>query len=305
MTFQYIPDISARQLAAVLAIAEYRSFIAAAAHLKVSQPTLTRSIKRTEDVLGVRLFERTTRTVRLTEAGREFVAVAQRISNDLRIVSESLREIADQQRGQVIISAIMSVANGFLPGLISQYRMAHPGIEIRILDGVHGDVVEAVKNGAADFGITYLQDTPDGLAATRLGQGVFDLVVSKRSPLGASGKTSLRFEELAGMDLVSMPQDSQTRRVLDAAAAVRGIRLNHAVVVSQVPTLLSLVHAGVGVGLAPSASVTGDLGYDLTRLTVCEPSISLDVGVIVNGERSLSPAASGLYEMIVGNWPKD
>src|SRR6478672_13626943 len=79
------PDVTARQLRAVLAVAEYRSFIAAAAFLKTSQPALTRTIKQIEDVLGVRLFDRSTRRVEITAAGKEFVAVAERMLNDLRI----------------------------------------------------------------------------------------------------------------------------------------------------------------------------------------------------------------------------
>src|SRR6476469_2984592 len=93
-----IPDLSARQLHAVLAVAEYNSFIAAAAFLKTSQPALTRTIKRVEDVLGVRLFDRSTRRVAITTAGREFVALAERMLNDLRISIGSMRQISAQQR---------------------------------------------------------------------------------------------------------------------------------------------------------------------------------------------------------------
>jgi DNA-binding transcriptional LysR family regulator len=75
----------------VLAVAEYGSFIAAAALLKTSQPALTRTIKRVEDVLGVRLFDRSTRRVEITTAGREFVSVAERMLNDLRISVRSMR----------------------------------------------------------------------------------------------------------------------------------------------------------------------------------------------------------------------
>ena len=88
-----VPDLTARQLHAVLAVAEYNSFIAAAAFLKTSQPALTRTIKRVEDVLGVRLFDRSTRRVAITTAGKEFVAVAERMLNDLRISVSSMREI--------------------------------------------------------------------------------------------------------------------------------------------------------------------------------------------------------------------
>lgn len=305
MNIGRIPDIGARQLAAVLAVAENGSFVAAAAQLHMSQPALTRTIKRVEDVLGVRLFERTTRVVRPTDAGREFVAVAQRIANDLKITAQSMRELADQLRGQVIVSAIMSVANGVLPGAIAAYRQQRPGIEIHIRDGIHGSVIEDVKSGAADFGINYLQDTPPDIATSRLGVGIFDLVASRSSDLARSGRTSICFDDLRDVALVSMPPDSQTRRVLDATAALRGIPLRHTVVVSQIPTLLTFVRAGVGVGLVPSASITGDLGEDLVRLSVREPQISLDIGILRLAERALSPAAEGLLQVIVSAWRGD
>ena len=117
-----LPDFSARQLEAVLALVEYGSFVAAAARLRVSQPALTRSVKRLETELGVRLFDRTTRRVQVTAAGREFAAVAERMLNDLGITVQSVREVAEERRGLVVLSSVMSVAGAFLPRLIAAYR---------------------------------------------------------------------------------------------------------------------------------------------------------------------------------------
>lgn len=302
MNTGHVPDIGARQLVAVLAVAENRSFVAAAAELQMSQPAVTRSIKRIEDVLGVRLFERTTRSVHLTDAGREFVALAQRMTNDLRIAANSMREIADQQRGQVIVTSLMSIAHGMLPRAIATYHQARPGIEIQVRDGIHSDVLDDLKSGAADFGITYLQDIPDGLTATLLGNGSFDLVATASSEIGASARTSISFDELRGVPLVSMPPGSQTRRVLDATAARRGFALTHAAVVSQIPTLLSFVRSGVGAGLVPSSSISGDLSKDMVRMSVRDPKISLNIGILRYGERSLSPAAEGLLDVVKTCW---
>ena len=84
-------------------VAELGGFSAAARALNLSPPMVTRAVATLEDHLGVRLFERTTRSVRLTDAGREFVAVAQRIANDLRITAESMREIADQHDATALV----------------------------------------------------------------------------------------------------------------------------------------------------------------------------------------------------------
>jgi len=126
-------DVNPRQLRAVLAVAEYRSFIAAAAFLKTSQPALTRTIKQIEDTLGVSLFSRSTRQVSITEAGKEFAALAERLLNDLKMGVENVRELSEQQRGQIIVSSIMSLAHLLCPG--SSRNTTAPSRESRSIFG--------------------------------------------------------------------------------------------------------------------------------------------------------------------------
>src|SRR5215510_2071439 len=144
-----VPDLTARQLHAVLTVAEYNSFIAAAAFLKTSQPSLTRTIMRVEDVLGVRLFDRSTRRVAITSAGKEFVAVAERMLNDLRISVGSMREIGAEQRGRIIVSSIMSVANGLFPAIVAKYRASRPGIDEVILPRNHPLIKTSKRSSVA------------------------------------------------------------------------------------------------------------------------------------------------------------
>src|SRR5262245_62457564 len=156
-----VPDLSARQLHAVLAVAAYNSFIAAAAFLKASHPALTRTITRVNDVLGVRLSERSTRRIAITAAGKEFVAIAERMLNDLRISVRSMREVGEEQRGQIIISSIMSVANGLIPAVAAKYRASRPGIEIILREGVHGNVLEDIRSRTAYLGAPYVDYVTD------------------------------------------------------------------------------------------------------------------------------------------------
>jgi DNA-binding transcriptional LysR family regulator len=137
-----LPDVSARQLEAVLALVEYGSFIAAAAYLRLSQPALTRIVKRLEASLGVRLFERSTRRVQVTAAGREFAAVAERMLADLGITVRSVREVAQERRGLVVLSSVMSVAGAALPRLIAAYRADRPGVEIHVRESAAAHVLQ-------------------------------------------------------------------------------------------------------------------------------------------------------------------
>ena len=161
-----VPDIRARELLTVMALAEYGSFVAAAAYLKTSQPALTRTIKRVERVLGVTLFARNTRRVEITAAGREFVAVAERMLNELHLTVRNLSEVTNEQRGRITLTTYSAFAVNPLPRLVRRYRETRPLIEVRIREGRQSEIVEDVRNGAADFGIGYVNALPDLLEAT-------------------------------------------------------------------------------------------------------------------------------------------
>lgn len=300
-----VPDIGARQLAAVLAVAENRSFVAAAAQLQISQPALTRVIRRVEDLLGVKLFERSTRSVAITAAGQEFLATAQRVTDELELAAENMREIASQKRGHVVVSSVMSVANGILPKAVSVYRQAHPGIQVRIQDGIHGSIMEDVKTGAADFGLSYLLDTPDTIVSETFASGTLELLTTKAADLPLQKNGTLRFDDLKDLSLVSLPAGSETRRVLDATAAVRGMRLHHAVTVTHLTTLVGFVCENECVAVVPSPSITGLLHPDLVRCPIEAPVIPVSIGVVRSAERGLSPAAQGLLATIKDHWPKN
>jgi DNA-binding transcriptional LysR family regulator len=298
MDLSNIPDLGARQLLAVLAIADYGSFIAAAAFLKTSQPALTRTIKRIEDVLGMSLFERTTRRVQLTPAGREFIAVAERVLNDLRISVRGMRELADQQRGQVILASI--IASNQLPRIVAEYHIAKPAIELHVREGVHGAVLDDVRSGIADLGITYTDELPDTVAMVPLGREVLHAVLPRQHRLASLRRVTLK--QIAREPLVSLPTDSRTRRLIDAAASRQGITLQRAVTANQVATVMSLVRAGLGVAVLPAGAITGFNTEGLGTLPIAGPTLSLNLGLVTLKEREPTPAAIGIAMLIRSIW---
>jgi DNA-binding transcriptional LysR family regulator len=295
-----LPDFSARQLEAVLALAEYGSFVAAAAQLRLSQPALTRSIQRLESALGVRLFERSTRRVQITAAGREFAAVAERMLNDLGITVQSVREVAEERRGLVVISSVMSVAGGLLPGIVASYRADRPGVEIHVREGVHAAVLEDVRSGVADFGIGYVDELPDFAVGTALSRETFCVVMPARHKLAA--RRGLSLSDLRDEPMVGLPTEARTRRTIDAAAAISGVPLRQAVVVSQFATLMALVGAGVGLAIVPKGATVGPLARGLRSVPLVEPRLSRRLGLIALREREPTPAASGFVALLRRQW---
>ncbi|MBV8191727.1 MAG: LysR family transcriptional regulator [Alphaproteobacteria bacterium] len=297
-----LPDVSARQLEAVLALVEYGSFIAAAAYLRLSQPTLTRIVKRLEAALGVRLFDRSTRRVQVTAAGREFAAVAERMLADLGITVQSVREVAQERRGLVVLASVMSVAGAALPRLIAAYRADRPGVEIHVRESVHGSVMEDVRSGVADFGIGYIDELPDYAVGTALGRETFCVVVPARHKLVGRHKVGLA--DLVEQTIVALPTDSRTRRTIDAAAAMAGVPLRQMVMVTQIATLLSLVAAGAGVGIVPRGAIRGPQARGLGTVPL-EPRLVRRIGLIALREREPTPAASGLFALLRREWPRE
>jgi DNA-binding transcriptional LysR family regulator len=296
------PDLTPRQLQTILVVAEYNSFIAAAAAMKTSQPAITRTVKHVENVLGVKLFDRTTRTVQTTAAGREFVGVTQRMLNDLRITIRSMKELTDQRRGQIIISSIMSVAHGRLADLMSAYHRDHPGIELHVREGVHGTVIEDVRSGVADFGITYLDGLPGQFAAVALAQEEFVLILPRNHPI--AGNKSVALSALGKVPLVSLPRDSRTRQSIDGAAASIRLTLHHVATVGQFATMLAFVRAGIGLAIAPRGGIAGLLGRELSAVPLRGRPLTHNLGIVTSKGREATPATMAMIAMIRRCWPK-
>jgi len=292
------PDLGARQLRAVLAVAEYRSFIAAAAFLKISQPALTRTIKQVETVLGVALFSRTTRQVVTTAAGREFAALAERMLNDLRISVANVRRHAIQPAGQIIVSSVLSLAGAVLPELLATFGRRYPGIQVHLREGIQADVVDEVRSGVADFAIGYGEGLPENILFDGLGNERFHVVMPASHPLAARRRVEIR--ELAQETLVSFPRDSRSRQVADVAAAAAGCSLSYAMTANRLTTLLSLVSNGIGLAIL-TASECPAANDQLTSRPLVGARFSCRLGVLRSRERELTSAAA-IFLVVVQRW---
>jgi DNA-binding transcriptional LysR family regulator len=206
-----VPDIRAKELQAVIALAEYGSFVAAAAFLKTSQPALTRTLKHIEKALGVTLFARSTRRVEITQAGREFVAVAERVLNDLHITMRNMHDVSSEQRGQVIVSTYSAFAYQVLPPILQAYRDRRPQVDIRLREGRQPDILEDVRSGVADFGVGFVDGLAASVNSTTLRREPLYVIVPAGHRLAAGRPDQIRFADACMDSLVSLPVDSYTR----------------------------------------------------------------------------------------------
>lgn len=295
-------NFSAKELLAIKAVADYGSFNAAAITLHMSQPVLTRTVQRVEGLLGLTLFNRTTRRVEITDAGKEFVALAERVLNDVQIYLTAVQERTTEQRGQVVISSVMSVACTVLPTIVARYKQERPGVDLHIYEGVHGNVIENVRSGVADIGLTYLDDIAPIFAQKPLSKQYFHVVLPKGHRLEKRRQVS--WSALQGQQLVSLPSDSRTRRLIDATAITAGLNLSHDITVTQFTTMLQFVASGVGIAIVPEGALAEALSIGLSIRPLVQPSISRVLGLITLKERSQSPFGEALIEQLEYEWKR-
>jgi DNA-binding transcriptional LysR family regulator len=293
-----VPDIRARELLTVVALAECGSFVGAAAHLKTSQPALTRTVKRVERILGVTLFARNTRRVEITAAGREFVAVAERMLNDLQLTVRNMGEVSSEQRGRITMTTYSAFASHTLPDLVRRYRETRPSIEVRIREGRQFEIVEDVRSGVADFGIGYVNSLPDILQASLLRKEPLYAVVPSSHPLAARKRARVTLDELRDEPLVTPPRDTYLRRLVDGAAASAGFSLRYAVTVERLLSVINHVRAGVGLAVLPWGVLPPGPWSGFQAMMLAEPALSVSVGLITLRGRYLTPAASSMMALI-------
>jgi DNA-binding transcriptional LysR family regulator len=293
-----VPGLNARELQALVAIAHSGSLIGAAAYLQTSQSALSRTVTRIEKLVGVRLFSRSTRKIELTPAGREFVAVSERVVNDLRIALGGLREIAAEQRGQVIVSTLPIVVHHTLPRLVRVFRDQRPLVDVQIRAGYSTAVIDDVVGGLADFGIISGEMVSSSVERINLRRESLYVLVPRDHAL-ADTSAPVRLAQLRDVPLVSPPRDSHTRLLIEGAAAAAGVHLRSAVLVPGFPEIIEYVRAGVGVGFVPAGALPQPLPQEVVVRLLTAPALSIPISMIRLIGRHMSPAAEAFWGLML------
>jgi len=292
-----MPDLSSRELRAVVLVARYFSFVAAASDLRLSQPGLSRIIRKVEQQLGVALFHRTTRQVRLTAAGAQFIPIAERLLQELNFGIEAVRDLRDRARGQVIFGCPMSLAQAEMVDLLLRHRRLYPQVNVMMHEGLQSTIREEILNGVLDFGIGFVREPIDDLVVEPLCDGSFHVVVHRSHPLAARNVVPLT--DLRGEVLISLPPSSNLRQIFDGAAASAGFRLNHAITVNTYASLFALLRAQAGIALLPDPGVPEANDPDLTSRPIDPPRVASRLSVMTLKTRVMSPPALALKAMVL------
>jgi DNA-binding transcriptional LysR family regulator len=283
-----------RQLEHFVAVAQEGHFTRAASNCRISQSTLSMSIRSLERELGSPLFVRTTRKVDLTDAGRALLREARQTLAAAASARESVQALQGLLRGS------LSVGGPATPGLLDQaslfarFRDLYPAVDIRYVRDSSTGVIPEVAAARLDVGLVTLPpELPEQVAAVPLITQPMVLVCGPGHPL--AGQQRVRAESLADQDFIGPLPGHVGVEMLDRAIAAQGQRRRVSFEVNDVSAILDFVACGLGVALVPQSSAASRT--DVRAVDLVEPTVTWTLGAVVNRHQT-TPAARAFIALV-------
>jgi LysR family transcriptional regulator, nitrogen assimilation regulatory protein len=284
-----------RSLSYFARIAELGSITRAAAHLHLAQPALTRHVQRLEEELGVALFTRANRGVRLTEAGQKLLESATRILRDVERTGDEIRAQDAQPSGRIILGITPTLCPILVPELFARMRRDFPRVELKVMHAGMVRLEEFVIDGRVDVALLSELSRSRLVVSTRLAQEEMVLVTKPGgrpgAHPGAQPAGSVGGDELSRTPLIL---GDGLRAAMHALLAGRGIELNVAIEVNDHETIRLMVQQGAAASILPYSSVARECGRGLIEAhRITEQGIfrTLALGVRVSRTASLAREA--------------
>jgi len=247
--------IDLRYLKHFIAVAEELHFGRAAKKLKIAQPPLSQSIMRLEEILGVKLFERSSRSVTCTAAGKALLPEARDILRRTDLAEQIVRRAAAGDLTQIRIGFVPMSAALSLPRALRAFKRSWPQVEVRLYERTSAAQVEGLRDGSLDLGIIVREivDTTD-LQVRPIER--YRMVAAMPSSWPLSKRRSIRLKELAGAPLILFPQQLMPNFFSDFESACRKAGFSPQVRqrVTQPYTMFSLVSQELGIGIVQDSA---------------------------------------------------
>lgn len=288
-----------RQMRALVALSKTGNFTLAAQSMHVTQSALSGLIKELEQTLGVRVVDRSTRRISLTEVGRELYPLFSQMIDDLDRALANIADHAQLKKGIVRVAAPQLMACTFLPAVIAAWKQRYPEVRISLADSPVESVTARVLSGESDLGIGPERGVAPQLESRELMDMSFEAVVPPGHPLLARGPArSIGWSELAAWPVISLRGQFTERLVADMPEALREAPLTPAYEVTYMTTALAMVAAGLGITVCmPYAAPLVRL-HGLHVLPLAEPVLTRRFLIYTREQRSLSPAAEAFIAFL-------
>jgi LysR family carnitine catabolism transcriptional activator len=288
---------TAHELDVFLVLVETLSFRRTALQMHMSQPAVSGTVGRLEAMLSARLFDRTTRAVQITEAGRVFAEQARFVRHQMEEAVHRVRAVADVKVGRVALAALPSLAATVVPLAFARFAADHPGVEMELVDSLANPAFEMVRAGRVDFALSAANPAYADLDYLPLASDAFVLLLPSAHPLAGSGST-LDWVDIAGLPHISMPAGTSVRQYADAALLTHKLRFAPRYEVEHLATIAAMVAAGVGVSALPELAARVAQRPGVVQRRLAAPVLRRPIGLVSLRNRSLSPAAQRMSELL-------
>ena len=293
-------NITIRQLQAFVAVARSRSFAEACTHMHLSQPALSIAIKNLEEAVGGKLLVRTTRSVVLTPEGEEFYPRAKQLLQDWERSLEDVSDLFALRRGKLNIAAMPTFAGTLLPSILGRFQRRHPNINVTVHDVVAEQVLEMVRGGRVEVGITFDPGEQEDLDFLPLFSDRFMAAFPADHPL--LSKKKLHWRDLHHCAFIALQRPSSIREQVSEMMSRYDVTFAPSFEAHQLVVVGRMVAEGLGVSVVPAISA-GQLEEMGAVCRTLSPQISRNIGIVSHRRRARSTVSEALYQVIV-EWAK-
>lgn len=288
-------NYSLRQLCVFVTVAQARSFSRAGEIIGLSQSAVSHSVKELETQTGVKLLDRTTREVVLTEAGQQLAMRLERLLDELHSTLRDVGRLGQQLSGTVRVAASQTISAHLIPQCIAESNHRYPDINFVLHDRPQQWVLESIRQGDVDFGIVIDPGAVSDLECEVVLSEPFLLLCRDDDPLASLPHVA--WQALQGANLVLQDYASGSRPLIDAALAAQGVKATIVQEIGHPATLFPMVEAGIGISVLPALALPMPQG---SRLTVKRfvPCFERQLMLVRRKNRSLSGAAHACWDVV-------
>ncbi|SMF55446.1 LysR family transcriptional regulator, carnitine catabolism transcriptional activator [Tistlia consotensis] len=294
------PSLASRSiighLATFIAVAETRSFRAAAEQIGRSQPAVTAQIAQLEELLGVKLFTRTTRQVTPTLAGRELLERAKRLVVETEELVRDFQSEDALTRGRVSVSASPTVAIGLMSRALVHFEREYPGISVSIREDFADEMFEALLTGHVEIGVGPFAHVPERLTFEPILEQPFYLILPRGH--GLARRRRVRFGEIEGLPLVLPAKGTTARALVERTARQAGFLPHIKCDAMQYQTIATMVAAGLGITVMPMVDRRMLSALELVALPFADLAPYREVGILARRSEPCSAATRAFLDLL-------
>ena len=288
-------NYSLRQLRVFVAVSRYGSFSRAGESIGLSQSAVSHSMKELEAEMGVRLLDRTTREVALTDAGLRLANRVEPLLDELHAMLLDTRSFGTQHNGRVRIASSQTISAQLMPQCIASGALQYPDIRVILRDQAQQLVLNSVRNAEVDFGIVIDPGENTDLDCEPILHEPFLMMCREDHPLAALPE--VKWQALNGQKLVLQDYASGSRILIDGALKAQKVKAEIVQEIGHPATLFPMVEAGIGISVIPALALPGPEGSKLVVKSLV-PEINRVLMLVKRKNRSLSPAAQAIWQVV-------